>query len=309
MRPRILGGFILGFGLSLAGSAFADDDPAAIKKRGDDAMDSGRPADALVAYEAAYALSKDPALLYNKGRALQALTEYPRALEELEAFDKTAPVEMKARVPGLAKMIADLKQRTTTLSIVCDVDGAQVRLRDRTLGRCPILHPVVVNSGPGQLEASAEGYVSWTRDVSLPGGGSASFDIHLLSKTKGGVLVVRSAVPNVDVAIDGKRLGQTPVEANLDAGSHVLELTRDGYRKATTTAVVGAGERREVEVPLESEPSIFSRWWFWTGVGVLVATGVTIVIVANTEKDPDRGTVPPGVVVSGLQRSGVLFSF
>src|SRR4051794_30216139 len=55
---------------------------AEIKKRGDTAMDSGRPADALAAYVEAYSLVKEPALLYNKGRALQALGEYPQALEE-----------------------------------------------------------------------------------------------------------------------------------------------------------------------------------------------------------------------------------
>src|SRR5437899_856477 len=59
----------------------------ALKKRGDDAMDSLRYADALAAYSEAYSLSKDPALLYNKGRADQALGDYPSALQELERFN------------------------------------------------------------------------------------------------------------------------------------------------------------------------------------------------------------------------------
>ena len=294
--------------LLCASTAFADD-AAEIKKRGDDAMDSGRPADALAAYVEAYALSKDPALLYNKGRALQALTEYPRALEELESFEKEAPPEMKARVPGLQKMIAELRQKVTTLSIACDVDGATVRLRDRTIGRCPMLTPVGVNAGTGRLEVTADGYNTWTRDVELPGGGSASFDVHLTSKSKAGILIVKSAVPNVDVAIDGKRVGQTPVEASLDAGTHTLELTRSGYRPARTSAVLGAGERREIEIPLEAEPTLLSRWWFWTGIGVVVVSGVALGVALAMEKDPERGTVPPGVVTSGLERSNVLFSF
>ena len=64
---------------------------AELKKTGDDAMDSGRPADAVSAYTQAYALSKDPALLYNRGRALQGIAEYPQALEQLEAFEQQAP--------------------------------------------------------------------------------------------------------------------------------------------------------------------------------------------------------------------------
>ena len=128
MPSRIFAGFILvAFLSAFARSARAQEaDPATaaraaeIKKRGDGAMDAGRPADALSAYVEAYVLSKEPALLYNKGRALQALGEYPQALEELEAFDRTAPAELKARVPGLARMIGDLRARVTTVSIACD---------------------------------------------------------------------------------------------------------------------------------------------------------------------------------------------
>src|SRR4051812_36132539 len=129
--------------LTFASSAFAQD-AAEIKKRGDEAMDGGRPADALVAYSEAYNLTKDPALLYNKGRALMALTDYPQALKELEAFDATAPTDLKQRVPGLAKMISDLRLRVTTVSIACDVTGARVRMRDRTIGTCPMPSTVTV---------------------------------------------------------------------------------------------------------------------------------------------------------------------
>lgn len=280
---------------------------AEIKKRGDEAMDGGRPADALAAYVEAYAITKDPALLYNKGRALQALTEYPQALVELEAFDREAPPELKARVPGLAKIIADLRQRVTTVTITCDVEGAVVRIRDRSVGKCPISEPVTLNAGKARMEVTAEGYFPWQRDIDLPGGGVASFDVHLTSKAKAGILVVKSTVPNVDVSIDGKPMGTAPVEASLDAGPHALELRRPGYRPARTTAVITAGERRELEVPLEAEPGILGRWWFWTGVGVLVAGGVTLGLALTTEKDPTPGTVPPGVVRGGLSSAGFRF--
>src|SRR5215212_6386311 len=60
---------------------------AAHKKSGDEAMDTFRFADALAAYTDAYAITKDTALLYNMGRALQALNRFPEALDKLEAFD------------------------------------------------------------------------------------------------------------------------------------------------------------------------------------------------------------------------------
>jgi hypothetical protein len=278
-----------------------------IKKRGDDAMESGRPADALTAYTEAYALSKDPALLFNKGRALQALGEYPQALAELDAFDKTAPAELKARVPGLAKLIDGVKQKVTTITISCDVDRAQIRLRDRTIGRCPMIEPMVVNAGKGRLEVTADGYFPWTRDLDLPPGGTGSFDVHLASKATMGIIVVKSNVANTVVSIDGKQIGQVPAEANLDAGTHEVTLSHEGYEQAKRSAVVFAGERRELDVPLQAEASIFKKWWFWTAAGVVVLGGVTLAIVLTSEKDPEPGTVPPGVVKGGLSLGGLRF--
>jgi hypothetical protein len=303
---RALAAIVLTLCTSHASSAFADD-AADIKKRGDDAMDTGRPADALAAYIQAFDLTHDPALLYNKGRAYQALTQYPQALEELQAFDRTAPAEMKARVPHLAEMIADLRQRVTTVAIQCDVAGAQLRLRDRTIGTCPVAAPITVNAGKGKLEASAEGYFAWTKDVDLPPGGVASLDIHLVSKTKNGILVVRSSVPATSVAIDGKAAGDAPVESQLLPGEHTVDLTREGYRSTHSKAVVMAGERREIELTMESEGGLLSRWWFWTGVGVVVAGGVVTAIALTTERSPDKGSVPPGTVVSGLHGAGFRF--
>src|SRR5262249_14067665 len=82
--------------------ALADESAAALKQRGDAAMDSLRYDDAIAAYEKAYAISKDPAILYNLGRVHQARGVYPKALEYLERFDREAPPELKSRVPLLA---------------------------------------------------------------------------------------------------------------------------------------------------------------------------------------------------------------
>lgn len=306
-RPSLVLAFFV-LTCSLSSTAFGQD-AADIKRRGDEAMDSGRPADALAAYNEAYAISKDPALLYNKGRALQALTEYPQALAELQAFDKQAPPDMKARVPGLPKMIAELREKVATLNLACDVDGARVRFRDRTIGRCPMLDPVVVNAGKGTLEITADGYNPWQRDVDLPGGGTANYDVHLAVKNTTGILVVRSSTPSAEVTIDGRPSGVAPVETSLAAGTHSVELRSEGYRAMKTSAVVGAGEKKEIDLALESETGLLGRWWFWTGVGAVVVGGVVAIIALNVEKEPDSGTVPPGRVVGGLTISGAGFRF
>lgn len=40
---------------------------------------------------------------------------------------------------------------------------------------------------------------------------------------------------------------------------------------------------------VEKSPGILSRWWFWTGVGVIVTAGVITTVALLTERSPDTG--------------------
>lgn len=271
---------------------------AEIRKRGDEAIVAGRPAEALAAYTEAYGMTKDPALLYNKGRAFQALGEHAAALEELEAFDKAATPELKAKVPGLPRLLAEARQKVTSLEVLCPVPGATVRLRDRTIGATP-LALVRVNAGSAVLEVSKEGYFPYKHEINLPGGGLASLEVKLTSKATAGVLVLRSPVAGASVSVDGAAQGTVPTELVLAPGAHTVSLSREGYKTATSSVVVGAGDRKELEIPLASEGSVLGKWWFWTGIGVVVAGGIGTYFVVTSERSPDSGTIAPGRITAG----------
>src|SRR5262245_54674118 len=82
-----------------------------LRARGNESMDAQRYEKAVDLYARAYAISKDPALLYNQGRAMHLLGRYASALDHLERFAAEAPDQVKERVPGLAHMIAELKAK------------------------------------------------------------------------------------------------------------------------------------------------------------------------------------------------------
>lgn len=307
-RPRrtLLSGLKLGaFVVALVATAHgarADDDtdPASLaKKRGDELMLGGKPAEALSAYAEAYALRRDPALLYNRGRAYQALGDYPAALEQLEEFEREATPELRARVPGLATLMTDVRGHVSTLAITCDVPGALVRLRDRTLGTTPVA-PSRVTSGAARVELAKEGYFTVVRDIELPPAGVANIDVHLVSKQTSAQITLTSPVGGARVTVDAEARGTTPVELILSAGSHRIELSKDGYDKLETSFVVTAGEKRELGFPLERTSSVLRQWWFWTGLGaVVVAGGVGTYFALTTERAPDNGSIPPSRISLG----------
>lgn len=260
-------------------------------------MDSGRPADALAAYEEAYALEPRPALLYNRGRAQQALEHYPEALDLLEQFERTAPPQLLAKVPALKEIIREVRGRVTTLIVRCDVAGAKVRLRGQIVGVTPIATGVRVSAGAADLEVLREGHENYSERVMLPGGGTLDVSIKLETKDARATLRVTSTTEGARALVDGGDAGAVPFELRLQAGSHRIRLEKPGFVPTEALVSLSPMERRDMSLHLEREKTVLERWWFWTGVGALVVGGVTaVIVIASEEPTPKSGTIAPGVI-------------
>lgn len=264
-----------------------------LKKEADVLMDQDRHADALALYARAYNLTNDPALLYNQGRALEAMGEYPEALDKLEQFEKDAPQTLRAKVPGLRDLIQDLKGRISTLVVTTNAPGARLLVRDKAIGTVEKERKLRTRSGTATVEVVAEGYVAFKRDIELKPNEVVKVDAQLALKKTDALVIVRSR-PAADIALDGKAMGRSPLEFKVGAGQHELVATAEGHQKETVPMTLALGDRREVEIELHKPPSLLSRWWFWTVVGVAVAGGAAAIIAVNIERDPSVGTFGSG---------------
>lgn len=268
------------------------------KRHGDDAMVALRYTEALTYYRRAYDATKSPALLYNMGRAYEGLAEFPKALDALEEFTEKAPPELKARVPKLDELVADVRKRVATMIVSAPIAGAEIRLGNKVLGTTKPGQTVFrVNAGPQTLTVSHRDYFPFERPVALEANKIETVDVVLASRSAEALLHVTSPVTGAAVAVDGKSIGNVPAETPMKPGQHRIALSRDGYDPAETSVVLIAGERKDVDIPMAVHDTITKKWWFWTGIGVvLVAGGIATYIALTTEKDPSSGTIPPGTV-------------
>jgi hypothetical protein len=273
-------------------------DSDAEKRQGDEAMIALRYEEALTHYRRAYEATKNPALLYNMGRAYEGLGDFPKALDALEEFSEKASPELKARVPKLDDLVTDVRNHVATLILSSAVSGAEIRLGNRVIGLTKPGQTVFrVNSGAQTLTITHKDYFPFERPVTLAAGKIETVDIVLASRTEEALLRVTSPVTGAAVVVDGKTIGNVPAETPLKPGQHRIALSRDGYDRAETTVVVAAGEKKEVNVPMAVRETILGKWWFWTAIGVVVvAGGIATYIALTTEKDPTAGTIAPGTV-------------
>lgn len=273
---------------------------AELKAKGDRAMDEARPADALAAYERSYAIQPEPALLYNQARAHLALTNYPAALDYLQRFETQAPASLKAKLPGLDALVREVRGKVHTLTVTVNVPSATVRLRDATLGESPLPAGLKVNAGAATLDVRAPGYEPMQRNLQLAGDAESTERFELQRIDVRGTLVLRSPQTGVRAVVQNRWRGGLPLELTLPQGTYPIELSKDGYETMRTSVVVVAGERRERKLVLAKTPALYTRWWFWTALGVVAAGGVVTIVALTTEKSPETGTIPPGQLANGL---------
>ncbi|MCA2978922.1 MAG: PEGA domain-containing protein [Myxococcaceae bacterium] len=274
-----------------AKEAAAKEAAAQAKARGDAFMDSGRPAEALVAYTEAAAMWPDPALQYNRARAYEKLGQFPSALEAMERFSAEAPPELKAKVPKLEQLLATLRQRTCTLTLSVNVPGAEVRLGDRIIGTTPLAGPRVVDAGRATVRVTADGYFDVTRELELPGAGRVGLELTLASKKTDALLRVESTEGAVLRLDEAEELRSVPVETPLPPGTHRLRLSLDGHLPLDTTLVLAAGEARTARLLLTREAPFYARWYFWAGVAAVIAAAVTTGIAVTTERPAPEGSL------------------
>ncbi|MBX3218255.1 MAG: PEGA domain-containing protein [Labilithrix sp.] len=269
---------------------------ARIKKEADALMDQDRHVDALALYARAYELTADPALLYNQGRALESMGDYPDAIDKLERFDREASPALRARVPGLADLLADLRGRIATLVVTTNAPGARLLVRDKAAGT--IHHKetrIRTRAGAATIEVVAEGFTPFKKEIDLAGGETVIVDAQLSPKKRDALIVVRTR-PSADISVDGKPIGRAPLELRVPPGQHTLVAEAAGRETERIRMTLALGDRREVDLELREPAGVLSRWWFWTSVGVVVAGGAVAAYALTQERAPDRGTFGAGVL-------------
>lgn len=264
----------------VARDARADDPPspervaqaAKLKDDADKLMSELRYADAYAIYAQAYELNADPAILYNQGRALQAMGDYPESLDRLERFRKYAPADVRAKVPDLDGLIAEIKKSVGTLVLRCNVPRAAVLLRAKALLNGCDGHPVGVRSGLAILDVLADGYEPFKSSVEVPAGKTVTLDVNLVEKARVAMVAVRVSPEGALVLADGKPLGPAPVEAKLAPGPHTLVVQQEGHEDETVPITLDHNEKRTIDLRIKETP-VTARWWFWAGLGVALVGG------------------------------------
>jgi hypothetical protein len=278
--------------------------------------------EALAAFERSGKLRPHAITTYNVGACQRAMGLYTRAqktfrdaLSQNETAGKTElPASLIVDIDGylsqIRSLLANVMVTLVPANAALTVDGRPLEVTDPGASP-PVLSGGVLPPGPGvappasifrvELDPgvhvftlSRKGYADAVINRTFSPGASTELALHLdrLPAT----LHVASYPAGGVVAVEGTDVGATPVDVSRPAGSYKVVVRKPGYVTYETEVVVQSGEEVNLSPNLPVEKiALTQRWWFWTGVGVVVlgAAGGTYLVARGqgtaTRPPPETG--------------------
>jgi len=137
------------------------------------------------------------------------------------------------------------------LLVTANVAGAKISI-DGTSDAgwiTPYSSPINRPAGSHLVVISKDGYGDYQQSVTIEGGKTATIKAQLSQLPEaGGEVVVITTPPGLDVLIDGKLIGPSPVHLNVAAGSHKYTVKRQGWEPYEGTVNVRSGAQMTIRV-------------------------------------------------------------
>jgi hypothetical protein len=289
-------------------------------------------AGALAAFEDSARLRPHPITTFNIGACLRAMGQYTRArrafASALDESGKTAGVEL---TPALAeetkRYVAELDKLLATLELTIVPEEALIAIDGRPLeaatpaqargattlvaGTLPAgpgrpapkgKFRVIVDPGTHVITIGRAGFADAVSKETLAPGATLEKKLELdrlpaQIRITSNLMVSGQAAKSdsgAQVLVNDADVGLTPVEINRPAGKYRVVVKKSGFLPFDTSTSADPGQSVNVTATLrEDKPALTQRWWFWTGVGVVVV-GAALTTYFVTRPDPVRPEVDGG---------------
>jgi tetratricopeptide (TPR) repeat protein len=149
---------------------------------------------ALAEFRKAYDLTPNYRLLYNIAQTYFDLHDYVSSSKNLKQYMQEGGGEIsaarRAEVNDLAQKLED---RIAYVEVVCNVEGADIRVDDMSVGMSPLPAAIPVNAGPRRVSAVKAGYAVATRMITVVGKEKSTVSID----------IAESAPTQTDLLSDG----------------------------------------------------------------------------------------------------------
>jgi len=212
---------------------------------------------ASVEFLGAYAISKNPRVLFNVAICQKNLAHYARAVALLQRMIAEGGAGLTEAEHGRAnEAIETIRVFVTRLVLKVNEPNATVILDGRELeGRTPFADPIPVEVGTHTILVRKAGF----KDATLNLDAAANVDaepppVALEPLVRRGIVAVSvSGAPLARVLVDGVEMGFAPYAGEFPVGRHTVDAKAIGYVSAAASIELAQGARLPVDLDLRAE--------------------------------------------------------
>lgn len=294
--PRVTRAVIALSAALSAGTARAQGDEA-VRARFDEGvalLEQGRFADALERFRAVYGVRPTPAVLYNLALAERGVGRYVAAAGHLDAW--LAAAEGRAEPSRVAEVRAAREECRAAIShLVIRASTPDLSLRVDDAAAQPGV-AIALDPGEHVVRAAGDAIEPYEARVTLRAGASRELAVAPTPRDLRTPLRVESNVSAASVVVDGQLVGRGVYVADVLPGRHTVTVRAEGHAAWEGEVQVVAGRPERLHVVLDRRHPVYEQWWFWTGVGVVLAgAGVAIGYALRPTEAPLTGTLQVNV--------------
>lgn len=249
-------------------------------------------AGAVLKFQHAYDLSKDPRLLWNVIASEKNVRHYARAekllIDYLAATGSTLSEADRAEAQALLEAV---KPFIAEIALKVNEPDATVSVDDVDVGYTPLVTPLRVDMGPRKIRVTKPGFREFAVTQSFATGSVTPLEVTLAVEVHEGRLRI-SAPADATIRVDGKIVGKGEWEAKVPSGNHAIEVSADGKETWRADSTVRDDQLTTLLVSLKENQAGGVPTWVWiAGGGVLAAglgTGAYFLF-----KPAEKGPPPP----------------
>lgn len=262
-------------------------------QRGVELFDERNYTAAMVEFQRAYELTRNPAVLFNISATHELSGHFVEALDAMHAYERDAPREVVARRRAeVDAALARLRQRVGTIVLRFDAPEMEVRVDGLVRATTEARAGLRVAAGRHRVSISAPHFQRREEEFDIAGGTTLNLSEPLTPEAA--YMAVDCNVQGAEIVVDGRVVGTSPTTSPIPVpeGTHHVTVRRPGFTPYETDVnSVGTGARVRAQLAwLDPMP---------TGLGARVQVQANednlVVSVGGRRINNDgRDLVPPG---------------
>jgi len=163
-----------------------------------------------------------------------------------------------ARAPVVP--VPPVQPGTGTLSVDSSPPGAQVLVEGRAVGNTPL--SLVLRPGRVDVELRLGGYQTFRTVAQIRPGETTVINANLIPLVQNGLLQISSNPPGAQVLLNGRVVGNAPLNLTVQPGRYEVELRLSGYQNFRATVNVSSGQTvplNAIVQPLRGTLEVFTN--------------------------------------------------